>query len=117
MKMKNILTALILCCTASLFGQRNANAYWQQHVDYTMDVEMDVETFKYVGTQQLIYTNNAPDTLEKVFFHLYFNAFQPGSEMDVRSRTIADPDSRVMNRIQNLVLVSSRLLLQCTSLE
>lgn len=102
MKMKNILTALILCCTASLFGQRNANAYWQQHVDYTMDVEMDVETFKYVGTQQLIYTNNAPDTLEKVFFHLYFNAFQPGSEMDVRSRTIADPDSRVMNRIQNL---------------
>ena len=55
MKMKNILTALILCCTASLFGQRNANAYWQQHVDYTMDVEMDVETFKYVGTQQLIY--------------------------------------------------------------
>ena len=33
---------------------------------------------------------------------MYFNAFQPGSEMDVRSRTIADPDSRVMNRIQNL---------------
>ena len=63
---------------------------------------MDVENFNYSGKQQLIYTNNSPDTLQNVFFHLYFNAFQPGSEMDVRSRTIADPDSRVMNRIQNL---------------
>ncbi|MCG8373746.1 MAG: M1 family metallopeptidase, partial [Balneolales bacterium] len=34
-----------------------------------------------------------------VFYHLYFNAFQPGSMMDVRSRTIADPDGRVRDRI------------------
>ena len=40
--------------------------------------------------------------LNKVFFHLYYNAFQPGSMMDVRSRTIADPDSRVGNRIYHL---------------
>jgi hypothetical protein len=34
--------------------------------------------------------------------HLYYNAFQPGSMMDVRSRTISDPDSRVMDRISKL---------------
>jgi hypothetical protein len=102
MKIKRILTALVLCSVSLLFSQRNTSGYWQQHVDYTMEVKMDVETFNYSGTQQLIYTNNSPDSLKKVFFHLYFNAFQPGSEMDVRSRTIADPDSRVMNRIQNL---------------
>ena len=84
------------------FTQRNSVDYWQQHVDYVMDVTMDVKTFNYTGAQKIVYTNNAPDTLNKVFFHLYFNAFQPGSEMDVRSRTITDPDSRVMNRIQNL---------------
>ena len=34
--------------------------------------------------------------------HLYYNAFQPGSMMDVRSRTIEDPDSRVEDRIAKL---------------
>lgn len=76
--------------------------YWQQHVDYKMEIDMDVNTYQYKGKQELIYTNNSPDVLEKVFYHLYFNAFQPGSEMDVRSRTIADPDSRVGDRISKL---------------
>lgn len=76
--------------------------YWQQHVSYKMDVNLDVKTFKYTGVQELQYTNNSPDTLNQVFYHLYFNAFQPGSEMDVRSRTIADPDRRVGDRIFNL---------------
>ncbi|MEM9142966.1 MAG: M1 family metallopeptidase [Bacteroidota bacterium] len=71
--------------------------YWQQHVDYTMDVEMDVESFHYSGTQKLVYTNHSPDTLNRVFYHLYYNAFQPGSEMDIRLRTIADPDGRMID--------------------
>ena len=73
--------------------------YWQQHVDYTMDVFVDVKTFKYTGTQELVYTNNSPDSLSRVFYHLYFNAFQPGSEMDERSISLSDPDQRVGTRI------------------
>ena len=84
-----------------VYGQNNYG-YWQQHVDYTMDVKMDVDTFSYGGTQKLIYTNNSPDDLERVFYHLFYNAFQPGSEMDVRSITIADADSRVGDRISKL---------------
>ena len=56
----------------------------------------------YSGTQKLIYTNNSPEALNVVFYHLYYNAFQPGSEMDIRSITISDPDSRVDNRISKL---------------
>jgi hypothetical protein len=85
----------------SLYSQNNFE-YWQQHVDYTMDVKMDVNTFNYGGTQKLIYTNNSPDELDQVFYHLFYNAFQPGSEMDVRSITIADADSRVGDRISKL---------------
>jgi len=85
----------------SLHSQNNFE-YWQQHVDYTMDVKMDVNTFNYEGTQKLIYTNNSPDNLEQVFYHLFYNAFQPGSEMDVRSITIADADTRVGDRISKL---------------
>ncbi len=72
------------------------NGYWQQHVDYKMDVNMDVKTYQYKGKQELVYTNNSPDTLKRVFFHLYNNAFQPGSEMDIRLQTIVDPDKRMV---------------------
>jgi hypothetical protein len=76
--------------------------YWQQHVEYFMDINMDVSDFTFSGKQKLIYTNNSPDTINKVYYHLFFNAFRPGSQMDIRSRTIKDPDSRVGNRIFEL---------------
>ena len=76
--------------------------YWQQHVDYKMDINMDVSDFTFNGEQELVYTNNSPDTINKVYYHLFFNAFQPGSQMDVRSRTIRDPDRRVGSRIFEL---------------
>ena len=76
--------------------------YWQQHVEYFMDINMDISDFTFSGKQKLIYTNNSPDTINKVYYHLFFNAFRPGSQMDVRSRTIKDPDSRVGNRIFEL---------------
>ncbi len=75
---------------------------WQQKVNYEMDVTMNVVNNQFEGKQKLQYTNNSPDTLNRVFYHLYFNAFQPNSMMDVRSRTIGDPDRRVKNRIANL---------------
>ena len=76
--------------------------YWQQHVDYKMDINMDVSDFTFNGKQELVYTNNSPDTINKVYYHLFFNAFQPGSQMDIRSRTIRDPDRRVGSRIFEL---------------
>lgn len=99
--MKKLFIALALTSGFGLKAQ-NSTSYWQQEANYKMDVEMDVEDFKYSGEQELEYTNNSPDTLKRVFYHLYFNAFQPGSEMDVRSRTIADPDRRVGDRIFHL---------------
>ncbi len=74
---------------------QNNTSYWQQHVDYNMDVTVNVENFQYSGTQKLVYTNNSPDSLNKVFYHMYFNAFQPGSEMDIRLQNIKDPDGRM----------------------
>ncbi len=76
--------------------------YWQQKVEYTMYIDMDVEKNTFQGKQALLYTNNSPDTLFEVYYHLFFNAFQPNSMMDVRSRTIEDPDGRVGSRIAQL---------------
>ena len=82
--------------------QSFSNDYWQQRVEYKININFDRENHQFLGDQNLIYYNNSQDTITKVFFHLYFNAFQPGSMMDVRSRSLPDPDRRVMDRISKL---------------
>ena len=59
-----------------------------------MEVSLDVETAKYRGEQKLVYTNNSPETLHKVFYHLYFNAFKPESEMAIRLKNAGDKNRR-----------------------
>lgn len=90
---KRFLTLFIILFSVSTQAQ---NLRFQQHVSYKMHVEMDVKTFKYKGDQELIYTNNSSDTLRRIFYHLYNNAFQPGSEMDIRLQTVTDPDRRMV---------------------
>jgi hypothetical protein len=99
--MKKLLSVLFV--TALCGFQVSAQSdRWQQRAKYEMNIDFDAEKHQYKGTQKLVYTNNSPDTLTKVFYHLYLNAFQPGSQMDVRSRTISDPDARVKDRISKL---------------
>jgi hypothetical protein len=89
---------------------------WQQRIKYNIALQMNVQENQFSGTEKIEYTNNSPDTLQKVFFHLYWNAFQPNSSMDVRSRElgktqlgadrngnpILDWDARVKDRISKL---------------
>jgi len=83
---------------------------WQQRVKYNMNIDMDVNANQFKGKQKLEYTNNSPDVLNKLFYHLYFNAFQPNSSMDVRSQELGrtvinnrqDWDARVKDRIAKL---------------
>ncbi|NBR56888.1 MAG: M1 family peptidase, partial [Chitinophagia bacterium] len=88
---------------------------WQQRIDYKINAKLDVANNIVKGTEDIVYTNNSTDTLRKVYFHLYWNAFQPNSSMDVRSRelgkntmtsrrgdVIKDWDARVTDRIQKL---------------
>ncbi|MBX7125269.1 MAG: M1 family metallopeptidase [Cyclobacteriaceae bacterium] len=97
--MRLILSSLAILFAHVSFAQ---SAYWQQRVEYTMDIHLDVRSHLVKGSQHIVYFNNSPDTLRKVYFHLYFNAFQPGSMMDVRSRNLPDPDRRVQDRISKL---------------
>ena len=58
--------------------------YYQQRAEYKMDIDVDAKNFTYNGQQTLKYSNNSPDDLDVVYFHLYWNAFKPGSMMDQR---------------------------------
>lgn len=90
---------LLLLISLSAAGQ---DYRWQQRVEYTMQIDLDVKMHRVKGVQKLVYHNNSPDTLTTVYYHLYFNAFQPGSMMDERSRALPDPDRRVLDRISKL---------------
>lgn len=112
--MKQFLAISAILCVVTIAQAQPGR--WQQRVKYTMNIDMNVQTNQYTGTQKLEYWNNSPDTLKKVFYHLYWNAFQPNSMMDTRSRRqgtvvlrqgrngddIVDWDGRVEDRIQNL---------------
>lgn len=67
-----------------------------------MDVVFNTQEHRFYGVQELVYFNNSPDTITKVFYHLYFNAFQPGSMMDRRAQDLPDPDKRIGDRIASL---------------
>jgi hypothetical protein len=95
------LTLLIAIIFSTVAYAQTSN-YWQQSIKYKMNIDMNVENYRYTGKTKITYYNNSPNTLNKVYFHLYFNAFQPGSEMDVRQQTLPDPDRRIGKRISKL---------------
>jgi hypothetical protein len=113
MKQRMILVPFSLCVGLIVFGQPDR---WQQRVKYVMNIDVNTQTNHFTGKQKLDYWNNSPDTLNRVFYHLYWNAFQPNSMMDNRSRRqgaislrtdrngneVPDWDPRIGNRIQNL---------------
>ena len=94
---KIFLFSLLSLSFGSLLAQ--SSTYWQQHANYKIDVAVDVKNYQYKGKQELVYTNNSPDTLKRVFYHLFNNAFQPGSEMDARLQSIKDPDKRMVDSV------------------
>jgi Peptidase family M1 domain len=94
--------SIILLSSIAIAVIAQDKGYWQQRADYTIKADFDVQKHQYNGVMSIKYTNNSDDDLTNAYFHLFFNAFQPNSMMDVRSRTIVDPDRRVRDRIQKL---------------
>jgi len=102
--MKNLFCFFIHFLSFILFSQEKSGL-WQQKVDYKMVIDVDVENHTYKGTQNLVYTNNSPDDLDRVFYHLYFNAFKPGTDLEQNSRYSND-DSRSMSK--NILMLDEK---------
>jgi hypothetical protein len=113
--MLNKIASFVAFFIMSVFVSNAQADRWQQHIEYTIKASLDVNTNLINGSEEIVYNNNSTDTLKKVYFHLYWNAFQPNSAMDIRSRElgktmltnrrgdqVADWDARVKDRIQNL---------------
>ena len=108
-----IFTIFSLSFSTLILAQPNR---WQQRITYNINVTVNDITNQFAGTEKLEYSNNSPDTLHKLFIHLYWNAFKPNSSMDIRSIELGkistrkdkagnpfpDWDSRVKDRISKL---------------
>lgn len=88
--MKHYLLFALLLASRAITAQAPAG-YWQQHVEYQLDIRLDDQTHAVQGREKLKYFNNSPDTLRKVYFHLYWNAFQPNSALAKWAKRTADP--------------------------
>lgn len=72
--MKNSFLLLIfLCIGIGLQAQKN---YWQQTVNTTINVTLDDQKHFLHGFETIHYTNNSPDTLRYIYFHLWANAYK-----------------------------------------
>ncbi len=127
--MLNKIAAIFVFIMMSVMSLNAQADRWQQHINYNIKVSLDVNTHTLKGVEEVVYDNNSADTLQKVYFHMYWNAFQPNSAMDIRSRELGktilnvrrgapitsasnmsmvgqgdrqDWDARVKDRIQNL---------------
>lgn len=76
-----LVAAVVLSQAAPLRGQDvvGPSPEWQQEIGYTMEAYLDEEADVLRGAARVRYGNASPDTLEALYFHLYLNAFRPGS--------------------------------------
>jgi len=73
-----IVFQFFLFCFSLLYSNTD-ESYWQQYVDYEMEITLLDSIRQVAGTSTIRYTNNSPDSLDRIYMHLYPNAFQLGS--------------------------------------
>ncbi|MBL7763933.1 MAG: M1 family peptidase, partial [Chitinophagaceae bacterium] len=73
--MKKLVAALILL-NCHLLPANSQTAYWQQQVNYRIDVTLNDKDHSLDGFEKIDYTNNSPDTLRFIWFHLWPNAYK-----------------------------------------
>lgn len=78
LKWKVYLLSLIFLLLLFPF-QLLAETYWQQYVHYKINAKLDPDKKLITGSEILDYTNNSPDSLDKVYFRLYWNIHKEGS--------------------------------------
>ncbi len=75
MKKNTIYLFFALFCSTYLFGQ----TYWQQEVNYTIQVKLNDKNHTLSAFEEFEYVNNSPNTLDKIYVHLWPNAYRNGN--------------------------------------
>ena len=82
---------------------------FSQQANYVMKVILDNKNNTYSSKLELRYTNQSNNTVNEIFFHLYYNAFQEGSHFHKYQKKIPDADPRIRAKLEKLIDVQSDL--------
>lgn len=86
---KTALTLLISLCSVAIYAQ---DTYWQQQVNYTIDVDLNPAAKTLTGSETIVYKNNSPVALDFIWFHIYPNAYK--NETTALFQQIKNDESR-----------------------
>ncbi len=75
--------------------------YWQNSGDYDIRVNFDPATNLLSGEEQIVYSNNSPDTLKRLVLRLFPDLYKKGVS---RSGNIADKDLNEGVSIEQLII-------------
>lgn len=68
---------LFILIISSLLGfSQKGEQYFQQEVNYQINVELDDQRHKLKASETITYINNSPKTLNYIYFHLWPNAYK-----------------------------------------
>lgn len=66
----------LLGLALTISGGVQSQEYFQQHVAYDIHVKLDDQAYVLRASEEIVYTNNSPDTLTFLYFHLWPNAYR-----------------------------------------
>ncbi len=66
---------LIILMTTGIFQKANSQDYFQQEVNYKIDVTLNDRMHELSAFEKIQYINNSPDTLQLIYFHLWPNGY------------------------------------------
>ncbi|HNA56565.1 MAG TPA: M1 family metallopeptidase [Chitinophagales bacterium] len=79
MKKLSLILSLLLTLKLQQSVYAQQASYWQQHVDYEINVVLDDVNHMLNGSIAMRYTNNSPDVLNEIWIHLWPNAYKDNS--------------------------------------
>ncbi|WP_165903710.1 M1 family metallopeptidase [Hymenobacter gummosus] len=84
--MQKILPSLALAMLPLAALAQNNRPYWQQEVNYSIDVTLDDQQHVLTGREEMQYVNNSPDALPFIWIHLWPNAYKDNSSAFARQQ-------------------------------
>ena len=87
--------------------------YWQNQVNYNIDVTIQPSTREVIGSETITYFNNSPDDLNRLIIRLYQDNFKEGNE---RAFSVNEEDINDGVEISKLVIDGDSLDVEETTI-
>ena len=90
------MLSLICMLKVALIADAQQATYWQQFVDYEIHVTLDDTAHTLAAEMTIEYTNNAPESLDFLWMHMWPNAYSDAKETDLAKQFIQQGSKKLL---------------------